>query len=232
MRYHNITQGIFLERPNRFIALVEIDGQVVRCHVKNTGRCRELLPAGARVWLEKSDRPGRKTAYDLVAVYKEGQGNDQIINMDSQAPNIAVGEWLRRGNLFPDMTLLQPECRFGQSRLDFYAEMEEGKRKVFLEVKGVTLEENGIARFPDAPTGRGTRHLKELERAVSEGYEAAVLFVIQMRHIQYMEPNGATDPEFAESLRSAAEHGVQVLAYDCVVTEDSMEIHRPVPVHL
>ncbi len=223
MIYHTVLPGIFLSRPNRFIAHVTIEGELCVCHVKNTGRCRELLVPGAEVYVEKSENPARKTLYDLIAVKKGGL----LINMDSQAPNKAAGEALPR--LLPGLTLLRAETVFGNSRFDFYAETDQNE-KWFLEVKGVTLEENGVARFPDAPTQRGAKHLKELCRCVEEGYRACVLFVIQMKGIRYFTPNTATDPEFAKSLRFAAEHGVQVLAYDCLVTPDSMVLDKPVEI--
>lgn len=223
MIYHTILPGIFLSRPNRFIAHVTIEGELCICHVKNTGRCRELLVPGAEVYVEKSENPARKTLYDLIAVKKGGL----LINMDSQAPNKAAGEALPR--LLPGLTLLRAETVFGNSRFDFYAETEQNE-KWFLEVKGVTLEENGVARFPDAPTQRGAKHLKELCRCVEEGYRACVLFVIQMKGIRYFTPNTATDPEFAKALRFASEHGVQVRAYDCLVTPDSMVLDKPVEI--
>lgn len=229
MKYLHIEKGNFLERPNRFTALVEMDGRIETCHVKNTGRCRELLQPGTEVWLDKSSNPNRKTAYDLVSVRK----GDRIINMDSQAPNRAVSEWLKdSGNqLFSNVTYVKPECRYGESRIDFYVETECGRR-IFLEVKGVTLEEEGIARFPDAPTERGIRHIQELQRAVAEGYEACILFVIQMKGIRHFEPNDRTHPQFGEALREACREGVKVLAYDCQVTPEEMRLDLPVAVRL
>lgn len=229
MKYLQIEKGIFLERPNRFTALVEMDGRTETCHVKNTGRCRELLLPGAEVWLDKSSNPNRKTAYDLVSVRK----GDRIINMDSQAPNRVVSEWLKdSGNqLFSNVTYVKPECRYGESRIDFYVETECGRR-IFLEVKGVTLEEEGIARFPDAPTERGIRHIRELQRAVAEGCEACILFVIQMKGIRRFEPNDRTHPQFKEALREACREGVKALAYDCQVTPEEMRLDLPVAVRL
>ena len=225
----HIEKGNFLERPNRFTALVEMDGRIETCHVKNTGRCRELLQPGTEVWLDKSSNPNRKTAYDLVSVRK----GDRIINIDSQAPNRAVSEWLKDGGnqLFSNVTYVKPECRYGESRIDFYVEAECGRR-IFLEVKGVTLEEEGIARFPDAPTERGIRHIRELQRAVAEGYEACILFVIQMKGIRHFEPNDRTHPQFGEALREACREGVKVLAYDCQVTPEEMRLDLPVTIRL
>ena len=225
MRYSAVKQGRFLSRPNRFIAHVEMDGKTEICHVKNTGRCRELLIPGARVWCAEAENPNRKTAYDLIAVEK----GPYLVNMDSQAPNQAVGEWLRNGGLGNAQVVL-PEQRFHDSRFDFY--LERDGKPMFLEVKGVTLEENGVCRFPDAPTQRGARHLRELTLAREQGYDAAVLFVIQMAPVRYLTPNDWTDPEFGKALREAAAKGVAVLAVDCVVTPDTMTIGNPVAVHL
>lgn len=226
MRYQQITQGRFIERPNRFIAMAQINGKVEKCHVKNTGRCRELLIPGAEIWLEKSSNPNRKTAYDLVAVRKQGK----IINMDSQAPNQAVREWLEQRN---DLRCLKPEYKYGDSRIDFYGEAgKNGERKFLMEVKGVTLEEDGVARFPDAPTERGVKHMLELEKAVQEGYEAWILFVIQMKGIRWFEPNDRTHPQFGETLRRVRQAGVGVLAYDCLVTNDEITLDQPVEIRL
>ncbi len=225
MRYANMVVGRFLARPNRFIAHVEIDGQAEVVHVKNTGRCRELLPVGAEVWCQVSDNPNRKTKYDLVTVRKGAR----LINMDSQAPNIAAKEWLLAGGL-GEITDLKPEYTHGDSRYDF-SFVKDGKR-CFLEVKGVTLENDGICAFPDAPTERGAKHLRGLTQAVREGFGGYVLFVIQMSDVQYLHPNDLTDPNFGAALREAAAAGVQVLAVDCTVTVDSMEIGLPVPVVL
>ncbi len=225
MHYPNMVPGVFLARPNRFIAHVEIHGQTEICHVKNTGRCRELLPAGAEVWCQHWDSPTRKTKFDLITVRK----GHRLINMDSQAPNKAVGQWLRGGGLGP-VEDLRAEVTHGQSRFDFAFTLDG--RPCFLEVKGVTLENDGICAFPDAPTERGTRHLRELQQAAREGYGAYVLFVIQMADVQYLHPNDATDPAFGAALRSAAQNGVQVLAMDCAVTPDSMTVGKPVEVRL
>ena len=234
MEYQNVYTARFVERPNRFIALVEMDGSIETCHVKNTGRCRELLIPGARVYLEKSGNLKRKTAYDLVGVDKNGV----YVNMDSQAPNKVAHEWL----LQQGWDLVKPEYKYGNSRLDFYMEKaavgtaQTGEplaiRRAFMEVKGVTLEENGIARFPDAPTQRGIKHIEELVKAYSQGYEAYILFVIQMKGIRWFEPNDATHPAFGEALRRAHRAGVQVLAYDCLARPGSIELDREVPVRL
>ena len=217
--------GRFLARPNRFIAHIEIDGKEEICHVKNTGRCRELLPVGATVYCADCLSPTRKTRYDLIAVQK---GN-RLINMDSQAPNAAVKQWLEQGGL-GELSELKPECTFGNSRFDF-SFIKDGKR-CFLEVKGVTLENDGVCAFPDAPTQRGARHLQELTRLQQEGHGCYVLFVIQMENVKYLHPNDATDPAFGKALREAAAAGVQVLAYDCKVTPNSMKLQTVVEVRL
>lgn len=231
MKYNNIVEATFISRPNRFIANVMVDSAPVTVHVKNTGRCRELLVPGAKVFLEKSDNPARKTLYDLVAVQK---GN-RLVNMDSQIPNAAAYEWISAGGFKKDVTLLKREVTFGNSRLDLYLEYtdEAGKtRKAFVEVKGVTLEDDGVVRFPDAPTERGIKHIHELTECLKEDYEAYLLFVIQMKDVKYFEPDREIHRDFADALREASERGVQVLAYDCEVTENSMEIRDPVEVRL
>ena len=225
MIYTNMTPGHFLDRPNRFIAHVELEGAVETVHVKNTGRCRELLIPGARVYCQRSDNPSRKTKYDLIAVEKNGR----LINMDSQAPNIAAGEWLRGGGL-GKVENLRAETVHGDSRFDFSFTLEG--RSCFLEVKGVTLESGGICAFPDAPTMRGTKHLRGLAQAAQEGYGAYVLFVIQMEGVQYLRPNDETDPDFGNALRQASQSGVQVLAMECSVTPERMELTKPVDVRL
>ena len=225
MQYENMVPGIFRSRPNRFIAHVEIGGSEQICHVKNTGRCKELLVPGAAVWCRDAGLANRKTRYDLIAVQK----GDILINMDSQAPNAAAKEWLMGGGL-GQIEALRPEQVYGSSRFDF-AFQKEG-RPCLLEVKGVTLEQDGICAFPDAPTERGRRHLEELTRAVQEGYEAWVLFVIQMKPVKVLRPHDARDPEFGKALRQAAKAGVKVLAMDCRVTPDSMTLADPVPVDL
>ena len=242
MKYDKIVEAKFIERENRFVARVELpDGEVSRAHVKNTGRCKELLLPGADVYLE--DHAGhmgnRKMRYSLVAVRKEVDGDRQIlINMDSQAPNKVVGEALADGRIrlpgFEVSTgqlLIKPETRFGDSRFDFYVEQvgPEGKeRKAFIEVKGVTLEDDGHARFPDAPTERGVKHINELIRAHEEGYDAYIIFVVQMEGMKDVSPNYETHPQFGEALAKAQKAGVKILAYDCLVTPDSLEVKGPV----
>lgn len=225
MQYGTVVPGVFLRRPNRFIAHVEIDGKEEIVHVKNTGRCKELLTPGAAVYCEKSRNPARKTAYDLIAVQK----GKLLINMDSQAPNKAAGEWLASGGL-GEIANLRPETVHGDSRFDF--SFEKDGKPCFLEVKGVTLEFDGVCAFPDAPTQRGAKHLRGLSRAVKEGCGAYVLFVIQMHPVKSIHPNAATDPAFAQALRQAAADGVQVLAVSCRIAPDSMEILDFVPVEL
>lgn len=225
MRYTNMTPGRFLSRPNRFIAHVEINGQEEICHVKNTGRCKELLVPGSLVWCQESGNPNRKTKYDLIAVQK----GRRLINMDSQAPNAAVKEWLAGGGL-GEITNLRPEFTHGDSRFDF-AFQKDG-RQCYLEVKGVTLETDGVCAFPDAPTQRGEKHIRGLIRAASEGCGAYILFAIQMSDVVYIHPNDATDPAFGKALREAAESGVEILAMDCEVTPETMVIRNPVEVRL
>lgn len=225
MKYSRMIPGRFLARPNRFIAHVEIGGETQVVHVKNTGRCRELLTPGARVWCQESSNPNRKTKYDLIAVRK----GDRLINMDSQAPNTAAYEWLRAGGL-GEIEDLKAESFHGDSRFDF-SFTKDGK-PCFLEVKGVTLEQDGVCAFPDAPTDRGTKHLKGLTRLAREGFGAYVLFVIQMPDVKYLHPNDATDPAFGAALREAMDAGVQILAMDCAVTESTMDIRLPVLVKL
>lgn len=224
MKYENIVKGIFLERPNRFIAHCEINGKTEVCHVKNTGRCKELLIKGATVYLQKSDNKNRKTKYDLIAVEK----GDRLINMDSQVVNNVVIEYLPQ--MFDNITYIKPECKYGNSRFDIYVETEADK--IFVEVKGVTLENDGVVRFPDAPTERGVKHLKEMQKAVTEGYKAYVLFVVQMDNVHYFEPNRATHPEFADTLKEVSENGVKVLAYQCNVTSESITIKNQIPVKI
>lgn len=225
MHYAHMEPGIFLTRPNRFIAHVQIGDKTEVVHVKNTGRCRELLPPGAQVWCQKSDNPARKTQYDLIAVQK----GSRLINMDSQAPNHAAAEWLRSGGL-GEIRDLRPETVHGDSRFDF-SFWKDG-RLCFLEVKGVTLENDGVCAFPDAPTQRGAKHLRGLREAAREGFGAYVLFVIQMTDVTCLRPNWETDPNFAQALREAADGGVTILAMDCQVTVNEMQIRQPVPVKL
>ena len=227
MKYKSIVKGKFIERPNRFIAKVEIEGVTETVHVKNTGRCRELLVKGATVYLEKSDNPLRKTQYDLISVFKN---NKNLINMDSQIPNAVTEEWLKKGNIFSKNALIRREVTHNKSRFDFY--IEEEKRKIFLEVKGCTLETDGIARFPDAPTQRGVKHINELIDCISEGYEAYILFVIQMKGINHFEPNDTTHKAFGDALRQAEKSGVKILAYDCIVTPNSIDIDKEIKVKL
>ncbi|MCQ2529688.1 MAG: DNA/RNA nuclease SfsA [Lachnospiraceae bacterium] len=264
MKYNNILKGVFLDRPNRFIAHVKIEPAdalalenqlkasgilcsvpcgVISVHVKNTGRCKELLVPGAPVILQffpasleaqkidsaEAKSNTRKMAYDLISVYKECSDSQiRLINMDSQAPNKAVYEWLQKGadNVFGKIKTIRPETTYGSSRFDFY--LETSRKKIFLEVKGVTLEQDGIVSFPDAPTERGTKHLQELSKALQDGYQTAVLFVIQMSKIRYFTPATVQDPIFAETLSDAKKSGVKVLAYDCLVTEDEMILHAPI----
>lgn len=226
MRYERIEEAVFKSRPNRFIAQVVTAGGSEVCHVKNTGRCRELLVPDARIWVQRNESPRRKTALDLIAVEKNGR----IINMDLQAPNQVAEEWIRGGRLFSDKVCIRPETRYGSSRFDLY--LEEGKRKMFLEVKGVTLEEDGIARFPDAPTERGVKHIKELIACKKDGYEAGILFMIQMKGVFCLEPNDRTHPEFGAALRRAKKAGVLVMAADCLVTPDTIRADREVEVRL
>ena len=226
MKYNHVCQATFLDRPNRFIARVMSDGEEHTVHVKNTGRCRELLVPGARVYLTKSDNPDRKTAYDLIAVEK----GDLLINMDSQAPNKVFQEWAEQGGFLPDLSRIKPEYIHGDSRFDFY--LEQGEKRHLVEVKGVTLEENGIARFPDAPTERGVKHINGLIAALEQGYDCTICFVVQMSPVKWMEPNDSTHPAFGEALRRAAEAGVHVIAVDCTVMPDSLSIQNRVPVHL
>lgn len=226
MRYDNIHKGKFLSRPNRFIANVEIDGKAEVCHVKNTGRCKELLIEGCTVWLEHSDSELRKTAFDLVAVEK----GDRLINMDSQAPNKAVGEWLREKMPFGESFSVYPEKKYGNSRFDFYLESQD--RKIFMEVKGCTLEKDGVVLFPDAPTLRGVKHIEELSHCLDEGYESYIMILVQMSDVKYFTPNYDTHPEFGEALEKASRKGVKILCYDCNVTHDSMTVGKPVKVKL
>ncbi|MBQ9754151.1 MAG: DNA/RNA nuclease SfsA [Lentisphaeria bacterium] len=226
MRYSKVTEGTFLNRPNRFIAEVEIGGELERVHVKNTGRCRELLVPGCRCYLSDSENPQRKTCYDLIAVQK----GELLINMDSQVVNSLVEEYLKKGTLFSKEALIRREVTYGNSRFDFY--IEDGSRKIFLEVKGVTLEKEGIASFPDAPTERGVKHLKELCAALKEGFESYVFFVIQMKGVKFFTPNDVTHPAFGETLRRASKEGVKIIAMDCMVTPDSLYIDAPVEIKL
>ena len=218
MKYENIVSGTFVSRPNRFIAEVEIDGEIKICHVKNTGRCRELLIPGVKVIFEHSSNPARKTEYDLIAVYK----GKMLINVDSQAPNKVFGEWIKTSNHFKNITLVKPEFTYGKSRFDFYIEAD-GK-KILAEIKGVTLEDGGVVLFPDAPTERGVKHIKELCEARVNGFEAHVFFIIQMSECKYFTPNRTTHQEFADALAKAKAQGVEIHALTCEVTEDMLRI--------
>lgn len=226
MKYENTERGIFLDRPNRFIAHVEIQDSIETIHVKNTGRCRELLIPGTEVILERSSNPARKTKYDLICVNKSGRW----INMDSQVPNKAAEEWIKKGGLFPETVRVFREKVYGNSRFDLYVESD--RRKAFIEVKGVTLEENNTAYFPDAPTQRGVKHVEELIRCMDDGYEAYLLFVIQMKGVSEFRPNWNTHRLFGEALVRAQKAGVRIYACDCLVEEDLLEIQDPVPVNL
>lgn len=226
MKYKNIKPGKFISRPNRFIANIEIDGKTEICHVKNTGRCRELLTPGADVFVEKSDNPSRKTKYDLISVYK----GTHLINMDSQAPNFVFGEWLRSGRFFKEVTYIKPEYKYKNSRFDFY--VEANGKKILIEVKGVTLENNGVVSFPDAPTERGIKHLNELTDALENGYEAYVFFIIQMENCKYFTPNSETHKEFADVLKIAQNKGVTVKALNCTVTPESLDIKDFIDVYI
>ena len=226
MRYGTVIPGRFVDRPNRFVAHVETAEGLQTVHVKNTGRCRELLLPGAAVYLERGTSPARKTAFDLIAVEK----GERLINMDAQAPNKVFGEWVRGGGFLPGVMAVRPEFTFGESRLDFCLETPQGP--CLVEVKGVTLEEGGAARFPDAPTERGVKHIRELQRAAEAGLGAVLFFVVQMEGIRSVAPNEETHPAFGAALREAAERGVRVCAWDCAVTPESIAIRRPVPVIL
>ncbi len=230
MKYQNIVKGEFVSRPNRFIAQVVIDGTVQTVHVKNSGRCKELLLPGSTVYLSVSDNPLRKTKYDLIAVIKERKSDVLLINMDSQVPNDVVAEWIPISGLFSCDMKIRREVTYGASRFDIF--VTDGDRKAFVEVKGVTLENNGAAAFPDAPTVRGVKHIRELIQAAEDGYEAYLLFVIQMKGVSTFSPNRKMHPEFADALKDAHKAGVKILARDCVVTQDSICIDAEVPVNI
>ncbi len=230
MKYSKIVEGKFLLRPNRFIAKVLVKGVEETVHVKNTGRCKELLVEGARVFLFESDNPNRKTKYDLIAVEKVTDNGVLLINMDSQIPNDVVGEWIAKGELFSERAIIKREFTYNKSRFDFY--VEDGDCKVFLEVKGVTLENNGVAAFPDAPTQRGVKHINELISATKNGYKAYIVFVIQMKGVHKFIPNDVTHKEFGNALRNAQKAGVKIIALDCVVKENEIYIDSNVNVEL
>ena len=229
LKYRKIVGGTFISRPNRFIAKVLVNGCEETVHVKNTGRCKELLVNGAEVWLEVSDNPSRKTKYDLVSVKKQREGLPPLmINMDSQMPNAAVEEWLKSKNIFGKGAVIEREKTYGESRFDF--RITEGEKVAYLEVKGVTLENGGIAYFPDAPTERGVKHLTELVKCRKDGFGAYLVFVIQMKGISEFRPNDATHKAFGDALRNAIAQGVKCMAVDCVVTADSMTIDKEIPI--
>ena len=231
MIYPNVTKGEFLSRPNRFIARVKIGDEIHTVHVKNTGRCRELLVEGATVYLTESDNPNRKTIYDLVAEEKQRKnGEILLINMDSQVVNAAAEEWLEKGELFGKDTIIRREVTYKKSRFDFY--IETGERKIFLEVKGVTLENDSVALFPDAPTERGIKHINELITCCKESYEAYILFVIQMQGVTVFSPNDITHKAFGDALRRAEKSGVKIMAMDCNITPHSIEINKLVKIAL
>ena len=226
MIYENILPAIFVDRPNRFIAHVELNGRLEVCHVKNTGRCRELLIPGCRVYVQHQPSPTRKTAYDLIAVEK----GERLLNMDANAPNRVFNEYVRAGRFLRGWSVIRPETTHGDSRFDFY--LESPGHRLFAEVKGVTLEDDGVMRFPDAPTERGVKHLEGLARCIQEGYEAGAVFVIQTENVRWMEPNRRTHPAFADALRQAAQAGVHLLALDCHTEPNRLEIRRPVEIRL
>lgn len=226
MIYNNIKKAKFINRPNRFIANIEIDGKNEICHVKNTGRCKELLTDNSSVFVEEFDSSTRKTKYDLISVYK----GERLINMDSQVPNKVFHEWVKNSGLFENITMIKPEYKYGNSRFDFYIETID--KKIFVEVKGVTLEEDGVAMFPDAPTLRGLKHINELINSVDDGFEAYVVFIIQMKDIKYFTPNNKTHRDFGEALVLAKSKGVNILALECEVTENSIEARNFVEVRL
>lgn len=223
MRYDHIREGRFLSRPNRFIAHVEVDGKVEVCHVKNTGRCRELLIPGTTVWIDESDNPNRKTRFDLIAVDRGGM----MVNMDSQAPNRLFAEWAKEGHL-GTLDEIKAECRFGESRFDF--RLRQGEQLTYVEVKGCTLEVAGEALFPDAPTERGVRHIRELMAAKAAGHRAILFIVIQMQGAKVFRPNRATHPAFADALQEAQAAGVEIMAWDCVVSPETVRIDQPIEV--
>lgn len=226
MKYDNICPGIFLSRPNRFTAEIEINGQRERCHVKNTGRLRELLIPGSEVYVQKSNGVHRKTAYDLISVRR----GEKLFNIDSYAPNLVFGEFLKSGGLGFECEKILPEQKYLDSRFDFY--FEHSHVPSFAEVKGVTLEENGILRFPDAPTLRGLKHVKGLMNAAENGYDTYCIFILQTCGASAFEPNRAAQNEFAEALKAAAAQGVRILAFDCAVTQDEIKVSQPVKVRL
>lgn len=230
MKYEKVVKGEFISRPNRFIAKVMLDGREETVHVKNTGRCKELLKKGAAVYLNVSDNPQRKTKFDLIAVEKETANGTILINIDSQIPNAVATEFFAKSALFPENTVFKREVTYKNSRFDIFA--KNGSTEAFIEVKGVTLEKDGVALFPDAPTIRGVKHVNELIKAKEEGFDAYILFVIQLSEVKYFSPNTEMHPEFSEALKKAEKSGVKILAFECNVTPDSLEITDPVKINL
>ena len=226
MKYTNIIKAKFINRPNRFISYVNIEGKTESAHVKNTGRCKELLIPDTNVYLEIAENPDRKTKYDLITVEK----NNTLVNIDSQAPNKVIEEWLKKGKIFSKKAVIKREFTYKKSRFDFY--VEDGKRKAFIEVKGVTLERDGIAYFPDAPTERGVKHIQELQSSLKEGFEAYIIFVIQMKNIKELRPNDVTHQAFGDALREASKAGVKILALDCIIKPDSIIVDQQIAVVL
>jgi len=226
MIYNNIKRAKFINRPNRFIANIEIDGEQEVCHVKNTGRCKELLTEGVTIYVQEFNISSRKTKYDLISVYK----GKKLINIDSQAPNKVFREFLLNGFLFQNIKLIKPECKYKNSRFDFYIETDD--KKIFVEIKGVTLEENGVVKFPDAPTERGLKHLNELADCIENGYEAYVCFIVQMKDVLYFTPNYETHKEFGETLKNVNKKGVNIISLDCEVTKDSLTSRNMVEIRL
>ncbi len=226
LTYDNIVKAKFISRPNRFLANVIIDNHVEICHVKNTGRCKELLIEGVTVYLQKNDKSNRKTKYDLISVVKDGK----IVNIDSQAPNKVFNEWLQTSDFFGNILRIKPEYKYKDSRFDFYLETDE--KKILVEVKGVTLENNKIVKFPDAPTKRGTKHLCGLSECVSNGYEAYTFFVAQLKEVNYFEPNIIADKEFYKALLNAKNRGVNIICVNCNVSENSLTIDKFIDVRL
>lgn len=232
MQYNNIKSATFISRPNRFIANILVDNvdgvnsKEEICHVKNTGRCKELLTKGCRIFVEENNNPNRRTKYDLISVYK----GDRLINMDSQAPNKAFHKFLLNSDFIRDIKLIKPECTFGNSRFDFY--IEAGERRIFAEIKGVTLEENNVVLFPDAPTQRGVKHINELVKCIEQGFEAYIIFIVQMENVDYFTPNVKTHIEFANALSIAEKCGVNICAFDCIIDKNSIVVNQPVPIKL
>lgn len=233
MQYSNVVKGIFIERLNRFIAKVEINNSIETVHVKNTGRCRELLLPRTTVYLEYFNNPNRKTQYDLIAVEKIlPNGEILLINMDSQVPNTIAVDYLKTANIFPESATYKREVTYKNSRFDIFVEDVKSNRKAFVEVKGVTLEDNTLAKFPDAPTVRGVKHINELVAALNDGFEAYIFFVIQMKNVTAFTPNDTMHKEFGKSLRDAVKKGVKVLAMDCIVTSNSIKVDKSIDILL